>query len=73
MKQMAMNVGALLILLGIFFFVGFAIYAGFYRYGNPKLTETELHIWAILNWWRWLIPLAGLGVGWGLVYWAQKD
>jgi hypothetical protein len=72
MKQLAVNVGVLLVVVGLFFFVGFAIYASFYRYGNPKLTETELQIWAIMNWWRWLLPLGVFGGGCGLIYWSKK-
>jgi hypothetical protein len=72
MKQTAANLGILLTVVSAFFFIGFAIYASVYRYGNPKLTETELQIWALMNWWRWVLPMAGLGGGYWLLYWAAR-
>lgn len=73
MRQWAVNLGVLLIVVGLFFFLGFTFYASVYRYSNPKLTETELQIWALVNWWKWLAPLGVFGSGCGLLYWAGKN
>ncbi len=72
MKNAAMNLGVLVVVVALFFFIAFAFAASVYRYSNPKLTETELQIWAILHWYYWVGPLAGFGAGSWLIWWSRK-
>lgn len=72
MKQTAANIGVLLIMIGLLFFLWFMFSASLYKFGNPKLTQTELEIWTFMNWWRWIPPLAGVGGGGWLLHWASR-
>ncbi len=66
-------------LIGLFFAVlgGLALlvwvmYASFYRYDHPKLTETELHIWYLKHWYAWLVPMAVAFGGYSLTISKRK-
>lgn len=50
-------IGLFLALIGGGIVICFAFVSIFYRYAHPKMTETELQLWALERWYAWLPPL----------------